>query len=60
LSAKTLRLIGILFLVAAAMSAILNLKRVADLGTFWVTPPLLIVGMALVVLANRRKNTKPL
>jgi hypothetical protein len=60
LSAKTIRLIGILFLVAAAVSAVLNLKRVADAGTFWVTPPLLIVGMALVILASRSKKGKSL
>lgn len=55
LSATTLRVIGILFLVAAAVVAVLNLKRVANLGMVWLSPPLLIVGMALVVLAARRK-----
>jgi hypothetical protein len=55
LSATTLRLIGILFLVAAAVVAVLNLKRVANLGMVWLSPPLLIVGMAFVVLAARRK-----
>jgi hypothetical protein len=47
--------IGILFLVAAAVVAVLNLKRVANLGMVWLSPPLLIVGMAFVVLAARRK-----
>ena len=55
LSATTLRVIGILFLVAAAVVAVLNLKRVANLGLVWLSPPLLIVGMAFVVLAARRK-----
>ena len=55
LSATTLRVIGILFLVAAAVVAVLNLKRVANLGMVWLSPPLLIVGMAFVVLAARRK-----
>ena len=55
MSATTLRVIGFLFLVAAAVVAILNLKRVADLGMLWLSPPLLIVGLALVALARRRK-----
>ena len=55
MSATTLRVIGILFLVAAAVVAILNLKRVANLGMMWLSPPLLIVGVALVTLAARNK-----
>jgi hypothetical protein len=55
LSATTLRVIGILVLVAAAVVAVLNLKRVANLGMMWLSPPLLIVGVALVALAARRK-----
>ena len=55
LSSKTLRLIGILFLVAAAVLAVLNLKRVADLGTLWVSMPLLIIGIALIAMAGKRK-----
>jgi hypothetical protein len=55
LSAKTLRLIGIVFLVAAAVLAVLNLKRVADLGTVWVSMPLLIIGIALIAMARNRK-----
>ncbi len=55
MSAKTLRMIGILFLVAAAVVAVLNLKRVANLGMLWLSPPLLIVGVAFVALAGRRK-----
>ena len=55
LSATTLRVIGILFLVTAAIVAVLNLKRVANLGMMWLSPPLLIVGVALVTLAARKK-----
>jgi hypothetical protein len=55
LSATTLRVIGFLFLVAAAVVAVLNLKRVADLGMMWLSPPLLIVGLAFVALAARKK-----
>jgi hypothetical protein len=47
--------IGILFLVAAAVVAVLNLKRTANLGMLWLNAPLLIIGIALVALAGRRK-----
>jgi hypothetical protein len=56
LSAKTLRILGFVFLVAAAVVAILNLKRVAGLGMFWLSAPLLIVGVALMA-SSRRKST---
>jgi hypothetical protein len=56
LSATTLRVIGILFLVAAAVVAVLNLKRVANLGMMWLSPPLLILGIALVAIAARKKS----
>jgi hypothetical protein len=55
MSPKILYITGMVFLVTAAVLAVLNLKRVADLGTFWVATPLLIVGMALIILARRRK-----
>ena len=54
MSAKTLKIIGVLFLVAAAVVAVLNLKRVADLGMFWFSPPLLVVGIALIASARRK------
>ena len=54
MSSKTLRLIGIVFLVAAAVLAVLNLKRVADLGTGWVSMPLLIIGIALIAMARKQ------
>jgi hypothetical protein len=47
-------LIGIILLVAAAILAVLNLRRVADLGMTWVSPPLLIIGMVFIILARRR------
>ena len=55
MSPTTLRIIGILFLVAAAVVAVLNLKRVANLGMVWLSPPLLILGLALVAVAARRR-----
>lgn len=54
LSAQTLRILGILMLVAAAVIAILNLKRVANLGMLWLNAPLLVIGIALIVAARRR------
>jgi hypothetical protein len=42
-------------LVTAAAVAVLNLKRVANLGMLWLSPPLLIAGIAFVALAGRRK-----
>jgi hypothetical protein len=55
LSASALRVIGFLFLVAAAVLAILNLKRVANLGMPWISPPLMIIGIAFVAMAARKK-----
>ena len=55
MSPATLRLIGFLFLVAAAVVAVLNLKRVANLGMVWLSPPLMIVGLALVALSARKR-----
>jgi tryptophan-rich sensory protein len=55
LSAPTLRIIGILILVAAAVVAILNLKRVANLGMMWLVPVLMIIGIGLVVRSRGRK-----
>jgi|GEM_PF-1067751 len=57
MSPKTLSLIGILFLVAAAVVAVLNLKRVADLGMLWLSPILLIFGAALLALSRRQGNS---
>jgi hypothetical protein len=54
LSAQTLRILGILMLVVAAVMAILNLKRVANLGMLWLNAPLLVIGIALIVAARRR------
>ncbi|MGH9928059.1 MAG: hypothetical protein ACREA9_02405 [Pyrinomonadaceae bacterium] len=55
MSATTLRVIGILFLIAAAVVAVLNLKRVGNLGMLWLNAPLLVIGIAFVVIASRRK-----
>lgn len=54
-----LRLIGFLLIVAAAVAAILNLHRVADLGLPWLGPLLLIVGAAFVAFARKRQRVGP-
>ncbi|HSO76317.1 MAG TPA: hypothetical protein VLU47_15905 [Blastocatellia bacterium] len=55
MSSTTMRLVGIICLVAAAVLFILNLQRVANLGTFWVALPLLLAG-AVLVARSRRHN----
>ena len=40
--------------VAAAVIALLNLKRVANLGMLWLNAPLLVIGVALILAARRR------
>jgi len=49
-----LRVIGILLLVAAAVTAVLNLHRVADLGMPWLAPLLLVFGAVFMVIARKR------
>jgi len=58
LSATALRVIGILFMVAAAVVAVLNLKRVANLGMLGLSAPLLVIGMGFLA-ASRRKAQRP-
>jgi hypothetical protein len=53
---NTLQLFGILFLIAAVVTAILNLHRVADLGLPWLAPLLLIVGAVCMTLSRRGKG----
>ena len=49
----TMSLIGKLFILAGAILMFLNLKRVADLGTFWVGIPLFVIGLAFVARSRR-------
>lgn len=51
-----IRLAGIALLIAAAVVAILNLHRVADLRMPWLAPLLMVLGIAFVTLARRRKG----
>jgi hypothetical protein len=55
MSPATRRLIGLIFMVAAAVLMILNLKRVANLGSYWVAMPLFIIGLVLVARSRQRR-----
>lgn len=50
------RLIGIVLLIAAVVTAILNLHRVADLRMPWLAPLLMVWGVVFVIFARRRKG----
>ena len=52
---STLRLIGVAFMAGAAVLMILNLKRVADLGTFWPGLALFFIGVACVVRSRKAR-----
>lgn len=53
---SALRLIGIIFMAAAAAVAVLNLGRVADLGMTWLVPLLIVCGAISMLLARRAKR----
>ena len=50
---STMRLIGVLFMVAAAVLMFLNLKRVANLESYWIAIPLFVIGLAFVARSRR-------
>ena len=56
MSPTSMRLIGILLLVAAVAVAILNLKRVAALGMPWLAPVFMVLGAG--ALAASRKSRR--
>jgi hypothetical protein len=49
----TERLLGILFIISAVVLLVLNLKRVANLGSYWVAFPLFIIGIVLLGRSRR-------
>ncbi len=55
MSPSTLRIVGIILLAAAAAVAVLNLKRVADLGAFALPTVLLVIGLGCVLRARKRR-----
>ncbi len=54
MSPTTLRLIGFLFLIAAVVASILNLKRVAGLGMIWLPAILIVFGASFIVRSRSR------
>jgi hypothetical protein len=55
-TSSLLGLIGVLFLFAAVVAAVLNLHRVANLGMPWLGPLFMMAGLVLVILARRRQK----
>lgn len=53
MSSSVLRFFGAVFILGAVVLMILNLKRVANLGTFCVALPVLIIGIVLVTRARK-------
>lgn len=52
---KTMRLIGIGFMVLAAVVAVLNLKRVGNLGAYFLPGVLIVIGVAFIVRSRNRR-----
>jgi hypothetical protein len=52
---KTLRLIGIGFMVLAAVVAVMNLKRVGGLGLYFLPGMLVVIGAAFMVRSRNRR-----
>ena len=55
MSPMALRIIGIVFLISAAAVAVLNLRRVADLGAVALPSALTVVGLAFILRARKRR-----
>jgi hypothetical protein len=53
-----LRLLGILFMVGAAVVAVLNLHRVANLGLPWLTFLLFAFGLACIGFSSRLARSR--
>jgi len=53
---STLRMLGLLCVLAAGLLFVLNLRRFTNLGTYFIASPLLILGVTLVALARRRSK----
>ena len=56
MSPTTMRMIGIVLLVAAIAVAILNLKRVADIGMPWLAPIFVVLGAGLLAASKRGRR----
>jgi len=53
-----LRLFGLLFMVGAAVVAVLNLHRVANLGLTWLTFLLFAFGLACMGFSTRLARSR--
>ena len=51
---STMRLVGILFMLGAALLMVLNLRRVANLRAYWVAIPFFIIGLVFVTRSKNR------
>lgn len=51
---STMRLVGVAFMLGAAVLMFLNLRRIANLRSFWVAIPLFIIGLILVSRSKPR------
>ncbi|HWO01192.1 MAG TPA: hypothetical protein VNS63_18165 [Blastocatellia bacterium] len=56
MSPKTMRLVGIACMVVAVVLMILNLRRVANLGTYWIALLFFFVGAVFAVRSRRQKK----
>jgi hypothetical protein len=56
MSPTGLRLIGVVFLIAAVVFALLNLKRFLALGMPWLAPLLMVFGAAFMTLSRRAQQ----
>jgi len=55
---KILKLFGILFMIGAAVVAVLNLHRVADLGLPWLVFLLFAFGLTCIGFSNRMSRSR--
>jgi hypothetical protein len=55
MSARNMRIIGFAFMVLAVVVAVLNLRRVANLGAFYLPSLLIVLGAAFIVRARNRR-----
>ena len=55
MSPTTLRIIGIVLMIMAAIIAVLNLKRAADVGAFFLPAILIVIGAGCILRARNRR-----
>lgn len=55
MSTGVLRAIGVVFMILAAIMAVLNLRRVANLGAFYLPAILIVLGAAFILRARNRR-----